>query len=89
MRRILALYAAQNSAQPGYQFAEAKWLGDVIVRAGPQSIHHVILPIANTHHHDSGPRGNATNLPASLQPPHSRHLQIKQDQIKRPLPDGG
>lgn len=82
------MYAAINSPKPGYEFAEAEWFCEVIVRTGCQGLHHVVHLIANTHDDDSSLRGEITDLPASLNAIETRHLQIEQDEVKMPLPDG-
>lgn len=66
-----------DSPKPGYEFAEAEWLCDIIVRTGFQSIHDVVHPITNTHDDNSSLRGEITDLPTSLNAPDTRHLEVQ------------
>jgi hypothetical protein len=74
---------AKYGSHPGYELAKADGLGDIVVGAGLQSPHHVVLGLSNSHHQDPDFGRECAYLTASFHASDSRHIDVEEHQIKR------
>ena len=74
-------HAAQRGADARQQFRRAERLGDVIVGAGVERGHFILLGIAHRQHDDRD-LGAGADGAARLQAAHPRHVHVEQNQVE-------
>jgi hypothetical protein len=70
-----------RSADAGRQLPNMKWLGDVIIRAGIERCHFVILAFAHSQHQDRQSGQALPHVATGLNPSHAWHVDVQEHDI--------
>src|SRR5438270_1275801 len=73
--------AAKDSLHPGQQFANRKWLGDVVVRSQLEANYFVYFLSARGQHDDGNGCALGLELFAHIQAAHAGHHDVEDDQV--------
>src|SRR5699024_3758985 len=77
--------STQHSTNPGNQFPDTKWFGDVVICTRGQPGDFVILTVSCSEHEDVAV-GKCPDLPADLHSVQPRQTQIQYHHIRCPRP---
>ena len=76
---------AKDGAHAGHKFAKTNRLGYVVIGACLQCAHHIVFRVSHRDHQDPNFGRKGTNFATRLHSADSRHVDVKQNEIKRAL----
>ena len=84
---LLLALERQLGLDPRQDHREVEWLGHVVVRPGPQGLHHVLGGVTRGGHDDRqvGLRPPLADLPEDVEPAQPRHHHVEEDDVESPF----